>query len=144
MCENSVVSGDIRIVRRHTVNVLEEYEALVEDAVSQALPMFLDLSGEMDLLKEIELDQTRGYHLIGEAHGLWGAKTGFLSPTQVNSAVRAWKTPTHEEFEERNLWTWYQACNEALKSSPAHDILSRHSSLHRFAMKIAKGLSVVS
>ena len=139
-CENLHISGDIMCVHRHTPNVIMAYQRLVEDGADLALPMFLDLSKDMELLKSIEIDQRGGYQLLGQAHGLWGEKGGFLSPTQVNGAVRAWKKPLHESFEDRNLFSWYQACNEALKTSPAHDILQRHSALHRFAMKIAKSV----
>lgn len=140
VCENLQISGEITCVRRHTLNVIEDYERLIEDAADRAIPMFLDLSKDMELLKTIEIDQRGGYQLLGQAHGLWGERGGFLSPTQVNGAVRAWKKPLHEAFEDRNLFSWYQCANEALKTSPAHDILQRHSALHRFAMKIAKSV----
>ena len=132
VCENLCISGDIKVVRRHTLNVVDDFEYLVEDAAEQALPMYVDLSKDLDLFKRVEIDQQIGFHLMGEAHGLWGEKGAFLSPTQINSAVRAWKTPLHESFEDRNLWSWYQACNEALKKSPAHEILRRHAALHKF------------
>ena len=137
VCENLQMAAEIELHRRHTLNVIDDFEYLVEVAADKALPMFLDLTDDMERLKKVKIDQVGGYHLLGEALGAWGTEDEFLSPQQVNAACKAWKKPLHESFADRNLFSWYQAANEALKKSPAHAMMDRLSALHRFAQKVA-------
>jgi hypothetical protein len=166
VCENTCVSGDLRFARRHTLNVKDDFLYMIGDHADQSLPMFTDMTQERDMLKTIDISHRQGFHLLGEILGEWGERgsKGFLSPNQVTRAVRAWKShtgqirddnqvigendkgePIHKliehPFAERNLWSWYQACNEALKTTAAHDHLGRHAALHRFAVNKAKEVS---
>jgi hypothetical protein len=150
VCENKAVSGDLRFARRHTLNVKEDFRYMIGDHADQALPMFTDMVKQREVLKTIPITHKQGFHLIGEVLGEWEQNSrGFLSPNQGTRAIKAWRshlTSIQDEnqnkmidhpFKERNMWNWYQACTEALKSTAAHAQLSRHSQLHRFATQWA-------
>ena len=90
---------------------------------------FKQVGHELDLLKEIEITDDRAFELFGLALG-----HDIVAPTQINAALRDWKEPRHEEFSGKNMWGWYNAVNESLKTSTADTMLTRHASLHRFAL----------
>ena len=46
------------------------------------------------------------------------------------NAKKEWEKPKHEVFKEKNMWSFYNACTEALKLSPPKEILTRHVKLH--------------
>jgi hypothetical protein len=43
---------------------------------------------------------------------------------------KEWLEPTYPVFEERTLWSFYNACTEALKTAPPALIMEKHVQLH--------------
>jgi hypothetical protein len=130
VCDNLCFSGsDFAVLRRHTTNVWRDLEELVNKAAATAVTRHARLGAELNLLKEIEVNDNRAYELFGLALG-----HEIVAPTQINAALRDWKQPRHPEFADRNLWSWYNSVNEALKTSTADTMLTRHANLHRFAL----------
>ena len=48
----------------------------------------------------------------------------------------------HEEFEDRNVWNFYQAVTEALKTSPPPKVMEKHIALHHLLAPTHNELSV--
>jgi hypothetical protein len=57
---------------------------------------------------------------------------GVLKPRQVAKALKQWNNPPNA-FASRSMWSLYNACTEALKSTPPNRILESHIKLHEFA-----------
>jgi hypothetical protein len=130
VCDNLCFSGDdFAVLRRHTSNVWRDLAELVKKAAATAETRHARLGAELHLLKEVGISDDRAYELFGLALG-----HEVVAPTQINAALRDWKEPRHPEFADRNLWSWYNAVNEALKTSTADTMLTRHANLHRFAL----------
>ncbi|HBQ61321.1 MAG TPA: hypothetical protein DD671_17335 [Balneolaceae bacterium] len=79
----------------------------------------------MQRMKQIPMPRKQKFEFLGILTG-----EGILSPTQSTAAYREVWEPAHEEFEADSLWAGYNCATEALKSSPVHQIIQRHSKLH--------------
>lgn len=137
VCDNMMFCGDsVHVVRKNTRHVLDDVMAKIDDVLKAAVGSFDSLVSDRQRLKEIDVDTTRGYELIGRAVG-----TDVLRPTQANVAYREWKKSEHEEFRPRNLWSLYNAFTEGLKKGQAGDVISRHTGTHTFFSDIVQGYS---
>ena len=56
---------------------------------------------------------------------------GLLTPRQVPVVHREWMKPSHEEFEPRNAFSFYQACTEAMKQNAPSNTMERSINLHQ-------------
>jgi hypothetical protein len=65
------------------------------------------------------------FRLLGLLYG-----NDVITPRQIPVVKKEWLSPTHEAFGERSAWSFYNACTEALKSSPPNKIMEKHISLH--------------
>ena len=79
--------------------------------------------------KEADKLKDQAYEFIGKARGY-----KLLSANQSNEAYKNWDKPPFEEFEDNNMWSLYNACTEALKTSPPNKIIEKHIALHKRAM----------
>jgi len=126
VCDNLCFSGSATVImRKHTRNVWEDVVARVDKAVRESGLHFSVMNEQLDSMKEIEVDDDRGFEIIGRAMG-----HGILRPHQVTIALKDWKKPRHEQFEDRNLYSLYNCFTEGLKLGPAGTMLSRHTEMH--------------
>lgn len=132
VCDNLCFRGDaFSVIRKNTVNVLEDFKGLVEASVKASLIHYADISRDIAQFKSIPCDLPRGYELLGRAYG-----DGLLTTTQATIAFDDWRKPRHAEFSDRNIWGLYNATTEALKKGGTGDVIARHTEMHAF-MKAA-------
>ena len=128
VCDNLAFSGDITYMRKHTKNVLEDLEKEMTHKIYSSQKNFNNiLEDKFDMAKKL-MTNNQAYEFIGKLYG-----HNVLKPRQLAETFRNWKKPPHEEFQERNMWSLYNACTEALKSTPPNRILEQHIKLHNYA-----------
>jgi len=71
------------------------------------------------------IDNTEAFKMIGLMFG-----HGILTPRQLPVVKKEWLTPSYDDFRPRTMWSFYNACTEALKSCPPLVIMEKHISLH--------------
>ena len=129
VCDNLMFSGDIRVSRKHTGDVLEDIEKMISNSMAIAPMRHRDLLRDSELMMEHDLVDDEAYSILGMAYG-----RGILKPRQLLGAKTAWENAPHEEFEDRNLWSLYNAMTEALKTSTHRNVLESHSLAHGLVM----------
>jgi hypothetical protein len=129
VCDNLAFSGDIRVSRKHTGDVLGDLENLITSAMYQAPSRHKAIAHDMDYMKEFTCTDDEAYSILGVAYG-----REILKPRQLLRAKHAWLKPPQEDFEDRNLWSLYNAMTEALKSSSAREIMESHVASHQLVM----------
>jgi hypothetical protein len=74
-----------------------------------------------------------------EAFQLMGVLFGnnVISPRQMTVLKSEWLRPRYEEFQPRNMWSFYNASTECLKSCPPISIMEKHIKLHSTIQQIA-------
>ena len=127
ICDNLAFSGDqVTYLRKHTGNVYEDLEVILMRTMKNADTEFKRMDLESQAMREVKLTNNDAYRNLGVLFG-----NNILTSRQLPVACNEWKKPQHDAFKERNMWSFYNACTEALKSSPPKDILTRHTKLHK-------------
>jgi hypothetical protein len=131
VCDNLAISGEIRIVRKHTQGVWQAIEDMCISTLYKHAPVWNALKADVDMMKQVKISDLHGHELLGR---LIGAEV--LSPRQIPVAYREWDHPTIEDFTPRNLWSLYNSVNAALKTSPVAEIMERHRLLHQTIVEL--------
>ncbi|MEX0723499.1 MAG: DUF932 domain-containing protein [Gracilimonas sp.] len=132
VCDNLMFAGDIKVMRKHQgKDMHEDLHDQIVTAIYKSQHQFSRLSEDVESMKQIRMTRKQKFEFLGILTG-----EGILSPTQSTAAYREVWEPSHQEFEADSLWAGYNCATEALKSSPVHQIIQRHSKLHDRTRKL--------
>jgi len=126
VCDNLALTGEIAIARKHTSNVWQDLEELTITTIYRSQHNFTRIHEDSQVMQSQHLSDDDAYRLTGLLYG-----HGIISPRQIPVVRKEWLTPSHGDFEDRNLWSFYNAVTEALKGSPPNKIMERHIGLHQ-------------
>jgi len=126
VCGNLIFLGDIEIIRKHTIHVWDDITQLAQSMIMRHESRFDKIVADIEKMREIKLTNLQAFETLGVLYS-----RNCLSPRQLTKARNLWLKPEHKEFEPRNLWSLYNNCTEALKTTPAQKRINRHSKLHK-------------
>src|SRR6266850_7619181 len=92
-CDNLAFSGEVKMNRKHTVNVFRDLPDLIYRMLSQVSSMQERNDGEIAAMKVRELPPARAHHLMVEA-----VKANVVPASRLPKVIEAWDEPKHEEF----------------------------------------------
>lgn len=119
VCDNLQIFGNsFTKLRKHTTNVMNDVDFLVDEAVAAVAP---DFTKELLTIEDMEftyISLEKGYEFLGLLRG-----KGVLNSKCFNIALKEWQKPQHECFPSNNLWSLYNACTEGLKGLNASDAM---------------------
>lgn len=125
VCDNLALTGEIAFMRRHTTNVWPDLEELIVTTIYRSRGNFHHIEADAGRMKSVALGNDDAFRWMGL---LFGKK--ILSPRQLPVVNGDWLHPAHEEFKNRDLWSFYNACTQALKSCSPAKIMEKHIALH--------------
>ena len=125
VCDNLALTGEIAIMRKHTQNVWNDLEELTITTIYRSQHNFTRIVEDAEEMRGRYLGNDDAFRLLGLLYG-----NDVITPRQIPVVKKEWLNPTHEAFGERSAWSFYNACTEALKSSPPNKIMEKHISLH--------------
>ena len=125
VCDNLALTGDITIMRKHTVNVWSSLEDIAISTLYRSQQNFRKIVEDSETLKGRMIDDSEAFKMIGLLFG-----HGILTPRQLPVVKKEWLTPSYDDFRPRTMWSFYNACTEALKSCPPLVIMEKHILLH--------------
>jgi Domain of unknown function (DUF932) len=125
VCDNLALTGDITIMRKHTANVWSSLENIAISTLYRSQQNFQKIIEDSETLKGRMIGDDEAFKTIGLLFG-----HGILSPRQLPVVKKEWLNPSHNDFMPRTMWSFYNACTEALKSCPPLLIMEKHISLH--------------
>jgi hypothetical protein len=126
VCDNLALTGEISISRKHSANVWQDLEELTITTIYRSQNNFNRILEDSQVMQSQHLSDDDAYRLTGLLYG-----HGIISPRQIPVVKKEWLTPSHDDFEDRNMWSFYNAVTEALKGSPPNKIMERHIGLHQ-------------
>ena len=129
VCDNLCLSGDLTVLRKHTTNVLDDINGLALSAIYKSRSAFNQIKADAEVMKQIPMTDDEAYRMLGLIYG-----RGIINPRMIPVVKKEWLEPSHDAFEERNLWSFYNAVTESLKSSPPQSIMERHLAIHKQLM----------
>jgi len=130
VCDNLALQGDIVIMRKHTKNVWNELEDLAISTLYKAGRRFEQIQADSQLLKRQRVANDDAFALMGMLYG-----HGIISPRQVTVLKDEWLKPSYEEFAPRNMWSFFNATTESLKTCPPVSIMEKHSQAYNMLVR---------
>jgi hypothetical protein len=125
VCDNLALQGEIVVMKKHTKNVWMALENTCIQTLYKSQECFAKIVEDSMTMKNRELDDAEAFKIMGLLYG-----RDIIGPRQLTVVKDQWLKPAHQEFQPRNLWSLYNACTEALKSSPPLTVMEKHVQLH--------------
>lgn len=119
VCDNLCFSGEVKIARKHTVNVMRDLPQMVVDAVGKVAPMQAVQASRIEAYKSVEIDEHGIYPLLIEAYD-----NKVINAAKIAQVLEEWRAPTFGAFADDNtVWGLWNAFTEVLKPRQAgHDL----------------------
>jgi hypothetical protein len=126
VCSNLMFVGDIIKMRKHTQNVQDDLDVLIQKLFDDVDRRFNTALEDKQNMCEIEFSDKQ----VGDYLGQLFVNEHILNGSQMNKAAKEWfESPV---FKERTLWSAYNACTEALKTAHPANALEKYTKLHTF------------
>jgi len=125
VCDNLCLTGDIAIMRKHTQNIWSDLEELTITTIYRSQHNFHRIVEDSEVMRSRYLANDDAFKLLGLMYG-----NDIITPRQIPVVKNEWLKPGHDEFSDRNVWSFYNAITEALKSTPPNKIMEKHIALH--------------
>ncbi len=106
VCSNLMFRGDIILMRKHTLNVYEDFEKLLTQAVSGINTQFGFIQEEYEKMNRIQVTDTEAAHLTGEMYF-----KNKIKDTHVSIIRKEW----NDTYTNKTAWDFCQCTTEALK-----------------------------
>jgi len=110
VCENLCFASDIKLARRHTLNIMSDLPRVLSDAVGRVVSHWNDMGQRITAYKETEISDSIAADLIVK---LVDSKA--FPSRDIYAAIQEFRAPRHEEFKGGTLWTLYNSITENLK-----------------------------
>jgi hypothetical protein len=125
VCDNLSLHGQIAVMKKHTKNVWTALEDLAITTLYKSQHTYQQIVADSEAMKARGIQDDEAYRMIGYLFG-----HDVLSPRMLPVVKEQWLKPAHPDFQERNAWSLYNGCTEALKSAPPCSVMERHIQLH--------------
>jgi hypothetical protein len=125
VCDNLALTGDITVLKKHTTNVWASLEDTAISTLYRSQKNFEKIVEDSVSLKATAIDNVKAFKMIGLLFG-----HGIMTPRQLPVVKKEWLNPSYDDFKPRTMWSFYNACTEALKSCPPIVIMEKHIALH--------------
>ena len=126
VCSNLMFVGDIIKMRKHTQNVQDDLDVLIQKLFADVDRRYNTALEDRQSMREIAFSDKQ----VGDYLGQLFVNEHILNGSQMNKAAKEWfESPV---FKERTLWSAYNACTEALKTAHPANALEKYTKLHTF------------
>ena len=112
VCDNLAFSGEIKLARKHTLNIMRDLPGVISKAIGKLGDAWVSQDKRLEAYRETSLSDTQANDLILRAF-----RNRACVVTNIADVVREWDTPSHEEFAARNVWRLFNAFTEASKGN---------------------------
>lgn len=110
VCENLCFSSDVKLARRHTVNILTDLPRVIADAIGRVISHWNDMGRRIEAYKLTPISDAQAADLTVQL-----ADSKALPARDIHKVILEYRKPRHVEFEGRTLWSLYNSVTENLK-----------------------------
>lgn len=129
VCKNGMVRGDGgQFKRRHTGEIMKEYEESVGIYVDKTGEMFERLVKEREAMKNIDITKRTAAELVGRMF----IEDAIINATQLGIIKREIDIPSYEYGADNTLWQLYNHTTVALREDHPQFAIKRHGQVHDF------------
>ncbi len=125
VCDNLSFSGEVKELRKHTKNLFLDLPGKISSAVGKLGQLWVSQDTRFTAYKGTALNDSRDVHdLLIRALDNKAATV-----TQIKHILNEWRTPTHEDFAPRTVWSLFNAFTEIAKGN-LQELPARTMALH--------------
>lgn len=111
VCDNLAFRSELLVIRKHTLNGRIRFQEAIALAV-QSLHQFREAEAQrIDQMQAFPLSDRHADSLMLQAY-----ERGIVSHRTLPRVIQAWRTPSHPEFTDRNLWSLMNAFTGVIQS----------------------------
>jgi hypothetical protein len=125
VCDNLSFSGEVKFARKHTRFILRDLPMITERAIGQLVSKWHDQDKRIAAYKDYDIADRTAHDLIVRAMDV-----GVCSTRLIPTVLKEWRTPRHDAFSERNVWSLFNAFTESLKDGNLAELPKRTEALH--------------
>lgn len=126
VCSNLSTWADLVIMRRHTINIMAHLPELIDGAMNRLQFAEAEQDYCISRYRRTELPDVQFHDLL-----IRSVDAGVLPVTKIGAVRDHWRTPPHEEFEARNVWSAFNGFTHAFKGSNVFALPKKSFALHR-------------
>lgn len=113
VCDNLAFSGEIRIARKHTINIERDLPNLIERAVGRLAEVRCRQDERIAAYKQTEITDAQAHDLVIQA-----LDARVVTATRIPDVVAEWRSPRHPEFaESKTAWRLFNGFTEIMKGA---------------------------
>lgn len=132
VCQNLCFSSDVKLARRHTVNILTDLPRVLADAVGRVVSHWNDMTLRIGRYQETEISDKEAADLLVR---LVDCKA--FPARDIYNAIQEFRSPRHEEFKGKTLWSLYNSITENLKGGDLSKLPFRTMSTQSILDRVA-------
>ena len=133
-CTNMCVSGDaFTISHKHTRFVWPALMSMLEKVSVSAEAEYKKQILFRAMLEQHLITNDQGYEILGLMRG-----RNILKSRMFQTALEQWQNPEFEVFEDRNLWSLYNAATYAVKKRNPSKIVDYNPMIHKHFAQIVE------
>jgi hypothetical protein len=112
VCDNLSFNGEVKLSRRHTRYILRDITLLVQRAIGKLFNAWHHQDARIKAYKQTAIDDPTAHHLVVSAMDV-----GVCGNRLIPDVLEEWRRPRHKQFEERHVWSLFNAFTECLKGN---------------------------
>lgn len=125
VCSNLDFAADFLFGRKHTPNILRDLPDLVRNLVGN-VPTFRDThERRLQAYRRTSLSDVDVHDVL-----IRSVDSKVMATSYIAKVLEEWRSPQHEEFKARNVWSLMNAYTEVFKSTNIFDLSGRTRRLH--------------
>jgi len=128
ICGNGCVAGELKLIRKHTGNVIRDMEEKIVDSINELDDHFQRILRYSDDMKQRGLSLSQASRTLGEMF----VQENLIIPTQMSIVKQQLIKPSFKAFEEESLWSFYNHVTYSYKESHPMTYLQQHRSFHDY------------
>lgn len=126
VCDNLAFSGEVRVFRRHTVNIEENLPGIISRITARLSARWKQLDQRMASYQKTELTEAMVHDTLIKAMDVKAVPVTYLP-----EVLKEWRTPKHPEFaKDKTAWRLFNAFTESLKGLNPLYLADRTEPLH--------------
>jgi hypothetical protein len=119
------MSEEFELARKHTRFIFRDLPQLVSRSIGLLLAKWHDQDKRIAAYKEANITDLEAHDLVIRA-----TDVGVCSNRLIPPVLHEWRGPRHDAFEQRNVWSLFNAFTESLKEGALAEPPKRTEALH--------------
>lgn len=132
VCDNLAFSGEVQVSRKHTTHLFRALPQVIASAVSRVSSLKESQDRRIAAYRETEIGDVMMHDILVRS-----LDRNIIPARELPRVRDEWRKARHPEFEDRTLWSAFNAFTQVMKGTSAVELPSRTMRLHELCDRIA-------